>query len=108
MDPLRWGCDLRNHQLSFTALVMIDLQELKSRWTEVLDLLERSNRIAWLAYFDGRLSELSEGRLTLDFRDAAKLAGDHDYTYVRKDEHRKALEQAIKEVTGERIDVVEI
>jgi hypothetical protein len=87
---------------------MIDLPELKNRWTEVLDTLERANRIAWLAYFDGRLSELSEGRLTLDFRDAAKLAGDHDYTYVRKAEHRKALEAAIKEVTGERIEVVEI
>lgn len=87
---------------------MIELPELKNRWTEVLDILERANRIAWLAYFDGRLSELSEGRLTLDFRDAAKLAGDHDYTHVRKAEHRKALEAAIKEVTGERIEVVEI
>jgi hypothetical protein len=86
---------------------MIDLIELKSRWNDVLDLLERSNRIAWLAYFDGRLSGLSEGELTLDFSDAAKLAGDHDYTYVRKNEHRKALEDAIKEVTGEEIKVVE-
>ena len=87
---------------------MIELHELKSRWNEVLDLLERSNRIAWLSYFDGRLSALADGRLTLDFRDAAKLAGDHDYTYVRKAEHRKALEDAIEEVIGERIKVVEI
>jgi len=87
---------------------MIDLLGLKSRWNEILDHLERSNRIAWLAYFDGRLSALTEGELTLDFRDAAKLAGDHDYTYVRKDEHRRALEDAIKEVTGETIRVVEI
>ncbi len=87
---------------------MIDLIGLKSRWNEVLDHLERSNRVAWLAYFDGRLSALTEGELTLDFRDAAKLAGDHDYAYVRKDEHRQALEVAIKEVTGERIKVVEI
>ena len=87
---------------------MIDLLGLKSRWNEVLDHLERSNRVAWLAYFDGRLSALTEGELTLDFRDAAKLSGNHDYTYVRKDEHRQALEDAIKEVTGENIKVVEI
>lgn len=83
------------------------IAELKSHWTEILDLLERRNRIAWLAYFDGRLSALTDGVLTLDFRDAAKLAGDHDYTHVRKAEHRLALEAAIKEVTGVDIEVKE-
>ncbi len=83
------------------------IAELKSHWTEILDLLERRNRIAWLAYFDGRLSALTDGVLTLDFRDAAKLAGDHDYTHVRKAEHRLALEAAIKEVTGVNIEVKE-
>lgn len=85
----------------------MELAELKSLWTEILDLLERRNRIAWLAYFDGRLSALSEGILTLDFRDAAKLAGDHDYKHVRKAEHRLALEEVIKEVTGESISIKE-
>ena len=85
----------------------MDLQQLKSRWTEVLDLLERNNRIAWLAYFDGRLSALDEGVLRLDFRDAEKLGGVHDYTHVRKVEHRLALESAIKEVTGESIRIEE-
>ena len=85
----------------------MEISELKSQWTEILDLLERRNRIAWLAYFDGRLSALTDGVLTLDFRDAAKLAGDHDYTHVRKAEHRLALEAAIKEVTGVDIEVKE-
>lgn len=85
----------------------MEIAELKSHWTEILDLLERRNRIAWLAYFDGRLSALTDGVLTLDFRDAAKLAGDHDYTHVRKAEHRLALEAAIKEVTGVDIEVKE-
>ncbi len=84
------------------------LIDLKSRWTEVLDLLEKENRVAWLAYFDGRLSGLSDGILTLDFRDAEKLAGGHDYTHVRKPEHRRALESAIKEVTGAAIVVQEL
>lgn len=85
----------------------MEIAELKSQWTEILDLLERRNRIAWLAYFDGRLSALTDGVLTLDFRDAAKLAGDHDYTHVRKAEHRLALEEAIREVTGVDITVKE-
>ena len=85
----------------------MEISELKSQWTEILDLLERRNRIAWLAYFDGRLSALTDGVLTLDFRDAAKLAGDHDYTHVRKAEHRRALEEAIREVTGVNITVKE-
>jgi hypothetical protein len=87
---------------------MIEISELKQRWNEILDLLERRNRIAWLAYFDGRLSALTEGKLTLDFRDAAKLAGGHDYSHVRKDEHRQALREAIKEVTGEDIEIIEV
>lgn len=86
----------------------MELQELKSRWNEILDLLERRNRIAWLAYFDGRLSALVDGKLTLDFRDAEKLAGGHDYTHVRKEEHRKALVEAIREVTGEEVEVDEV
>lgn len=86
----------------------MELLELKSRWNEILDLLERRNRVAWLAYFDGRLSALTEGKLTMDFRDAEKLAGGHDYTHVRKEEHRLALEEAIREVTSEEIEVVEI
>jgi hypothetical protein len=87
---------------------MMELKELKERWNEVLDSLEKKNRIAWLAYFDGRLSALSDDRLTLDFRDAAKLAGGHDYSHVRREEHRSALRDAIKEVTGEYLEVEEI
>ena len=85
----------------------MEIAELKSHWNEILDNLERKNRVAWLAYFDGRLSALNDGVLTLDFRDAAKLAGDHDYTHVRKEEHRLALEEAIKEVTGVGITIKE-
>lgn len=86
----------------------MDLNDLKSQWNEILDLLERRNRIAWLVYFDGRLSSLDENVLRLDFRDAAKLAGGHDFGSVRNPEHREALERVIKEVIGEAIRVEEI
>lgn len=86
----------------------MDLYELKSKWTEILDRLERRNRIAWLAYFDARLSALHEGVLRLDFRDAAKLAGGHDLRMARKPEHRDILEEIIKEVTGEKVRIEEM
>ena len=83
----------------------IDLQELKSQWNEILDELERENRVAWLAYFDGRLVRIDNGSLYLDFSDAEKLAGEHDYRYIRKTEHRASLERAIKKITGAELSI---
>ena len=84
----------------------LDLMTLKSRWNEVLDLLERQNRIAWLAFFDARLVSLDDGQLRLSFVDAEKLSGAHDYSYVRKDSHRAALEIAIKEIFGYTVVII--
>ena len=86
----------------------MDIATLRSSWNEILDHLERVNRVAWLAYFDGRLAKLESEVLYLDFSDSAKLAGNHDFATVRKDEHRKALEDAIFERTGHQIEVREI
>ncbi|MDA2984509.1 MAG: hypothetical protein O2896_01350 [Actinomycetota bacterium] len=83
----------------------LDLQTLKSQWNEILDELEGENRVAWLAYFDGRLVRIENGSLYLDFSDAEKLAGEHNYRYIRKSEHRAALEQAIKKITGVELRV---
>jgi hypothetical protein len=77
--------------------VPLALNELKSRWNEILDCVERNNRVAWLAYFDGRLVSI----------DAGKLSGAHDYTTSRSASLREILEKAIHEVTGEKIRVVE-
>jgi len=87
--------------------VPLALNELKSRWNEILDCVERNNRVAWLAYFDGRLVSLDAGILTIDFSDPAKLSGAHDYTTSRSANLREILEMAILEVTGEKIRVVE-
>ena len=86
----------------------MDLIELKSKWDDVLDLLERRDRVAWIAYFDARLVSLNENVLTLQFIDAEKLSGAHDYKATRNERIRSALETAIKEVTGHEIKITEI
>ena len=84
----------------------LNLQCFKDRWNEVLDLLERENRIAWLAFFDARLVSFDNNQLKLSFVDAEKLSGAHDYSYVRKDSHRAALEAAIKSVFGISVVII--
>jgi len=86
----------------------MDLTKLKSKWNDVLDLLERRDRVAWIAYFDARLVSLNENILTLQFIDAEKLSGAHDYKATRNERIRGALETAIKEVTGYEIKITEI
>ena len=61
----------------------LTLADLRARWNEVLDRLERENRIAWMAFFDGRLESFDNGRLTLAFSDPAKLSMGHDYREAR-------------------------
>jgi hypothetical protein len=84
----------------------LDLQCFKDRWNEVLDALERENRIAWLAFFDARLVSFDNNQLKLSFVDAEKLSGAHDYSYVRKDSHRVALEEAVKEIFGVSVVII--
>ena len=84
----------------------LNLQSIKDRWNEVLDTLERENRVAWLAFFDARLVSLDNNQLKLSFVDAEKLSGAHDYSYVRKDSHRAALELAVKEIFGVSIAII--
>jgi hypothetical protein len=85
----------------------MNLSDLKSQWNQVLDEVERINRVAWLAYFDARLAKLEGGKLYLDFSDPAKLAGGHDYAKARKPELRSVVEGAIKTVTGESLEVID-
>ena len=48
----------------------LTLADLRQRWNEVLDELEATDRIAWLAFFDARIADLTDDVLTLDFSDA--------------------------------------
>lgn len=86
----------------------LELREIKERWNDVLDSLERSDRVAWLAYFDGRLVSFESGVLTLDFSDPNKFEGGHDYSKVRHERFRSALESVLKEIFGLDISVREI
>ena len=78
----------------------MELSELKSYWNQVLDELEATNRIAWLAFFDARLANLEGSVLTLDFSDASKFEGGHDLKKVLPAESHVALTDAIKRITG--------
>jgi hypothetical protein len=86
----------------------LNLASIKERWNDVLDSLERSDRVAWLAYFDGRLVSFESGVLTLDFSDPNKFEGGHDYSKVRHERFRPALENTLKELFGVEISVREI
>ena len=84
-----------------------DLASLRSRWNEVLDLLESRDRIAWLVFFDARLASFDDNTLTLDFSDARKFASSHEYQAVRP-KHKESLAAAIKEVFAIDIEIAEL
>lgn len=88
--------------------MILDLGEIKGSWNDVLDALERNDRVAWLAYFDGRLVSFDGGILTLDFSDPNKFEGGHDYSKVRHERFRPALESVLKEIFEVEISVREI
>lgn len=84
----------------------LTLADLRSRWNEVLDLVESRDRVVWIAYFDARLESFENGRLTLDFSDSRKLATGHDYQEARL-RHRSLLQGAIFDIFKESIVVIE-
>ena len=86
----------------------LNLTELKSKWNHVLDLLERKDRIVWIAYFDARLASLEDGVLKLQFIDAEKFGGAHDYSTKRSERMKNELISAIQEVTGVALSIEEI
>jgi hypothetical protein len=85
----------------------MDLASLRSRWNEVLDLLESGDRISWLVFFDARLASFDNNTLTLDFSDARKFASSHEYQAVRP-KHKESLAAAIKEVFSIDIEIAEL
>jgi hypothetical protein len=84
----------------------MELEEIRGQWNRVLDALESSNRVAWIAYFDARLSSFDNGVLTLDFSDSRKFATSHEYSQTRPN-LKSALVEAIKSTLGITIEVVE-
>jgi len=84
----------------------MELEQIRSQWNQVLDALESSNRVAWIAYFDARLSSFDNGVLTLDFSDSRKFATSHEYSQTRPN-LKSALIEAVKTTLGITIEIVE-
>ncbi len=84
----------------------MELDQIRSQWNQVLDSLESENRIAWIAYFDARLSSYENGILTLDFSDSRKFATSHEYSETRPN-LKTALVKAIKTTTGLDVEIIE-
>ena len=78
----------------------MELTELKGRWNEVLDELESTDRIAWLAFFDARLADLTDGLLILDFSDSTKFQDGHDLKKTLPETSHKSLMDAVLKITG--------
>ena len=105
--------DWRAHSLavriSICARVMfaaMELSQIRSQWNQVLDVLEAKNRIAWLAYFDARLSSYDNGVLTLDFSDSRKFATSHEYQQTRPN-LKSDLLSAIEDVLNIKVELIE-
>lgn len=84
----------------------MELIELKGRWNEVLDELEATDRIAWLAFFDARLADLTDGVLTLDFSDATKFQDGHDLKKTLPESSHNSLIKAVAKIAGEEISLM--
>ena len=84
----------------------MELEQIRNRWNDVLDSLESRNRIAWIAYFDARLTSFNEGVLTLDFSDSRKFATSHEFSETRPN-LKAALITSIEEVLGLTVEIRE-
>ncbi len=84
----------------------MEIEQIRSRWNDVLDVLESHNRVAWIAYFDARLISFQDGVLTLDFSDSRKFATSHEYSETRPN-LKAALIASIDQVLGLKVEIRE-
>jgi len=84
----------------------MEIEQIRSRWNDVLDDLESHNRIAWIAYFDARLISFQDGVITIDFSDSRKFATSHEYSETRPN-LKAALIASIDQVLGLTVEIRE-
>ena len=82
----------------------LTLEELRQQWNEVLDLVEREDRITWMAFFDARLASFDGTVLELDYSDSGKFGGSHQFPETRE-RQIKLLKDAVKDICGVEIEV---
>jgi hypothetical protein len=83
---------------------VLTLEDLRQRWNDVLDLVERQDRITWMAFFDARLASFDGKVLTLDYSDSGKFGGSHQFSETRE-RQLNLLKAAVKEIFGVEIEV---
>jgi hypothetical protein len=84
----------------------MEIEQIRSRWNDVLDNLESHNRVAWIAYFDARLISIQDGVITLDFSDSRKFATSHEYSETRPN-LKAALIASIDQILGIKVEIRE-
>jgi hypothetical protein len=84
----------------------MEIDQIRSRWNDVLDNLESHNRVAWIAYFDARLISFQDGVITLDFSDSRKFATSHEYSETRPN-LKAALIASIDQILGLKVEIRE-
>ena len=84
----------------------MEIEQIRSRWNDVLDNLESHNRVAWIAYFDARLISIQDGVITLDFSDSRKFATSHEYSETRPN-LKAALIASVDQVLGLKVEIRE-
>lgn len=81
------------------------LLALRAQWSDVLMLLERIDRVAWMIWFDARLAAFDGQVLVLDFSDPARLDPGQRYPLREDVRDRDALVLAIQQVTGHQVEI---
>jgi len=84
----------------------MEIEQIRSRWNDVLDNLESHNRVAWIAYFDARLISFQDGVITLDFSDSRKFATSHEYSETRPN-LKAALIASVDQILGFKVEIRE-
>ena len=84
----------------------MEIDQIRSRWNDVLDNIESHNRVAWIAYFDARLISFQDGVITLDFSDSRKFATSHEYSETRPN-LKAALIASIDQILGLKVEIRE-
>mgnify|MGYP006146299307 CR=1 FL=1 len=83
------------------------LPEIRGRWNDILDHLESNDRIAWIAYFDARLAQFDGHTLILDFSDARKFPGGHEYSPTRE-KLQNSLKSSIAHILSINVEIDEL
>ena len=85
----------------------LSLDVIRDNWNNILDALERRDRVIWMAFFDARLAQLDGNTLILDFSDSRKFGTVHEFSEARA-RHTQALKEVIQDHLGVALEIMEI